>query len=56
MRKAIQTTLICPECENKVTIWRKENRQRKFGHRKYLWCWKCRKITNHFEIKGENIK
>ena len=49
--KTVQTILICPICENKVTIFRRVAKQKKFGHRKWLYCYICKKQTNHFEIK-----
>ena len=47
----VPTTLVCPICGNKVTIYRKTRSQRKYGHLKWFWCYKCQKQTNHFEIK-----
>jgi uncharacterized protein YbaR (Trm112 family) len=54
--KTIQITLVCPICENKVTIFRRVAKQKKFGHRKWLYCWKCQKLTNHFEIRDYKIE
>lgn len=48
MRAVIQTRLLCP-CGNMQTIWRRANRQRRAGHHKPLWCFKCMKRTLHTE-------
>lgn len=54
-RAVVQTKLVCPKCGNKVEIFRKENKQKKFGHKKLLWCYKCKRMINHIEIKDEMI-
>ena len=55
-KKFVNTKLICPICNNMTSIYRKVNKQKKFGHRKWLYCWKCKKITNHFEIRDDEIE
>lgn len=55
-RKVVQTKLICPNCGNEVEIFRKENKQKKFGHKKILWCYKCKRMINHIEIKDEMME
>ena len=54
-RKVVQTKLMCPNCKNTVEIFRKENKQKKFGQKKLLWCYKCKRVINHIEIKDEMI-
>lgn len=58
MRKQsiIETKLICPKCGNVQVIFRKASKQKEFGHLKKLWCYKCKKIINHFEICNENVE
>ena len=55
-RKVVATQLICPECKNIATIYRRINKQKAFGHRKWLYCYKCKKMTNHFEIRDDEIE
>lgn len=49
--KTEQTFLICSQCNNVFTIFRKVNRQKKDGHIKHLWCFKCKEVTAHIEDK-----
>ena len=51
MTKTIKTYLICPECGNIFPIIRKESKQKKAFHRKYLYCPVCKKTTNQLEMK-----
>lgn len=37
----------CKICKHSMTIARRTDRLRPALHRKYLWCTKCRRITNH---------
>lgn len=55
-RKTVQTKLICPKCDNITTIYRRVNKQKKFGYRKWMYCYKCKKETNHFEIRNDEIE
>ena len=43
----IQTRLICTKCGNIQTIFRLANKTKKFGHLKFLWCFKCKERINH---------
>jgi len=54
--RIVETRLICPRCNNVQTIYRKASSKRKFGHLKYLWCYKCKRRINHFEICDEMIE
>lgn len=54
--RLIKTRLICPICGNIQTIVRRNSKQKKFGHLKYLWCYKCQQRINHFELKDERIE
>ena len=58
MRKQsmIETRLVCPKCGNIETIYRKEGKQKEYGHLKYFWCYKCKKRINHLEICREEIQ
>lgn len=51
MNNVTQTKLICPDCGNVFPIMRKTCNQKKTFHRKWLYCIKCNKVTNHIEIK-----
>lgn len=48
----VQTELICSECGNRVSIWRKKHKQKEDRHVKTMWCYKCKKETNHIEIRN----
>ena len=52
----IQTRLICTKCGNIQTIYRKVKHIKPFGHMKKLWCYKCKKEVNHFEIGNEEFE
>ena len=51
-----KTRLICPNCMNIQTKYRKASRLKKYGHLKRLWCYKCKKIVNHIELCNEEIE
>ena len=51
MPKLVQTELLCPECGNKALIFRRISRQKKYMHRKKLYCFVCKKETNHIEVR-----
>lgn len=55
-KNATETNLVCPECGNIQTIYRKSCKRKRYGHLKLLWCYKCKEVTNHFEICNENIE
>ncbi len=44
------TKLVCPKCGTVNTICRKRNKQKKAGHKKWLWCYKCKDTINHIEL------
>lgn len=45
----IEKTLQCSECKEIHTIHRRRCRNRKKGHIKDIWCYKCEKMTKHIE-------
>lgn len=49
--KYIQTAIQCPECGNITYIFRKQASQKKIGHLKKLYCYKCKKEVNQVEVK-----
>ena len=54
-KRVTQSGLICPECGNTFTIWRRTASQREKYHKKYLYCAKCNKVTNHIELKNMDL-
>lgn len=52
----IQTKLVCQKCNNIQIIYRKSSKRKEYGHIKTIWCYKCKQITNHFEICNEEIE
>lgn len=55
-QKLSETRLVCPYCNSIETIHRRSSKRKPYGHLKWLWCYKCRKRTNHFEICSEQIE
>lgn len=56
MKKNVtETKMFCPICGNVQTIFRRTSKQRKFGHYKKLYCFKCKEVHNHIEIKDREI-
>lgn len=50
-KKHQATELICPFCKNIQTIYRSSGHLKEAGHLKRLYCYKCKKVTNHVELK-----
>ena len=42
--------LVCLDCGNVASIMRGSGRYRPKGHIKDLWCYKCQKVTKHYEV------
>jgi competence CoiA-like predicted nuclease len=56
MRKNVtETRMFCPKCGNIQIIFRKTSKQRKFGHYKNLYCYKCKETHNHIELKDQDV-
>lgn len=53
MRKqnTIETRLYCPICGTIHSIFRKTAKQKKAGHYKKFYCYKCKTVHNHIELK-----
>lgn len=49
LRGFYQARLRCPDCGHEQTILRRKGRPRGAGHRKWLWCPRCKARTNHVE-------
>lgn len=45
-----RTDLVCLNCGNVFTIYRSYN-YKKVGHIKDLWCYSCKKVTKHYEVR-----
>lgn len=50
-QKFTVSTCVCPECGLKFPIPRKMGAAREAGHRKYLWCPKCKEVQNFAEFR-----
>ena len=50
-QSATGTQLYCPRCKTKHTIFRKTAKQKKSGHYKNFYCYKCVHTHNHIELK-----
>lgn len=51
MVKHIQTAIQCPICGTVSYIFRKAGKQKKAGHLKKMYCFKCKRDINQVEIK-----
>lgn len=49
-----ETRLFCPRCRTIHSIYRKTAKQKKFGHYKNFYCYKCKHTHNHIELKNFN--
>lgn len=47
------THLQCPQCDNPVTIHRKRSKMREKNHVKHMYCFKCKEVTGHVEVKDD---
>jgi ssDNA-binding Zn-finger/Zn-ribbon topoisomerase 1 len=52
-QSATQTRLYCPRCGTIHTIFRKTAKQKKFGHYKNFYCYKCKHTHNHIELRDD---
>lgn len=50
----IETKLYCPRCGTTHIIYRKMAKQKKAGHYKNFYCYRCEDTHNHIELK-DNI-
>ncbi len=50
MRMTIQKSLKCRPCKNVQIIYRVRGNNRKRGHIKTIYCYKCKKKTPHIEL------
>lgn len=51
--RTAETYLTCPECGNVTTIHRKRSRMREKNHIKHMWCFRCKEVTGHIEVKDD---
>jgi predicted RNA-binding Zn-ribbon protein involved in translation (DUF1610 family) len=49
----VSTTLECPDCGNHQKIRRITGRQHKKKHVKHMYCYKCKEVTGHIEVKED---
>lgn len=49
------TQLYCPRCGTIHTIFRKTAKQKKEGHYKNFYCYKCQHTHNHIELKENYV-
>ncbi|MCY3067619.1 MULTISPECIES: hypothetical protein [Aerococcus] len=55
-KKIVATTLICLKCQYLFPIFRKMHRQKVRGHRKNLYCPKCKEDRVFLELKDYDKK
>jgi hypothetical protein len=46
----VQKELKCKCCETKFPIWRKKHKNHSKGHIKHMYCYVCKKDTEHIEL------
>lgn len=49
------TQLYCPRCGTIHTIFRKTAKQKKEGHYKNFYCYKCQHTHNHIELREDYV-
>lgn len=49
-QKCCTSNFSCQVCGNVIPLPRKISRQRALGHKKHLWCVKCKRLTPHTEL------
>lgn len=49
------TQLYCPRCGTIHTIFRKTAKQKKEGHYKNFYCYKCQHTHNHIELRENYV-
>lgn len=54
-QSATQTRLYCPRCGTVHFIFRKTAKQKKEGHYKNFYCYKCQHTHNHIELRGDYV-
>lgn len=47
------THLQCPKCNHIMTIQRKRSKMKEKNHIKHMYCYKCREVTGHIEVKED---
>ena len=53
VKRMVMTNLKCSDCGNVTNIPRFKGEWRKKGHIKTLWCFKCKKDTQHRDFINE---
>lgn len=49
-QQMVQHLFECPVCHNKTTIFRPKGRLRETNHKKWLYCYVCKKKHNFTEL------
>lgn len=55
MPNTTETHLYCPRCGFIHTIYRRTSRQRRLFHYKKFYCFNCKHMHNHIELKDKNF-
>lgn len=50
-RKVTYSDFYCLQCTNKITLPRKNSRQREKNHLKSIFCIHCKGYVNHYEVR-----
>lgn len=54
-RKVTYSDFYCLQCLNKMTLPRKNSRQREKNHLKSIYCIHCKGYVNHYEVRDCDI-
>jgi hypothetical protein len=46
------SSFYCTQCTNKISLPRKQSRQREKNHLKNIYCIKCKEEVNHYEVRS----
>jgi len=54
--KMTSSLFVCPECGLEMPLPRFCGQQRKMGHKKDIWCPRCRVERTFKELKGKTVR
>jgi hypothetical protein len=51
-RAVTYSNFYCTQCTNKISLPRKNSKQRERNHLKNIYCIKCKEEVNHYEVRS----
>lgn len=49
--KMVPSVVVCPKCDTHYTIFRCHGQLREINHKKWMYCYKCKKKYNFIEVR-----